>query len=104
MSAVKAEAFIQELIDNEDFQIETLTLIKNMIGTFDGLKGTMNEDDVITLALPAANQLGYECTNEELAQAYITVSKKMGKFKMLGFKTGLIKNAMKVNDSDQADI
>ena len=104
MSVTKAEEFVRELIDNQDFQIETLTIIKNMIGSFDNLMDTMDENDFLALALPAANQLGYECTSEELANAFVTVSKEAGEFKIIGFQKSLRNNVKKVNENSQADI
>ena len=98
MAITKAEEFITELINNSDFQVEVLEKIKETAGSLDALIGTKDEKVVMQYAVPAANQLGYECTGDELKVAFDTVSKKAGAFKMIGFATNMLSNAKKVNE------
>lgn len=98
MSAKNAEEFITKLINDSKFQVEALKVVKAAVGSLDSLLGTKDEKEILKAALPAANEMGYECTAEELRNAFDTVTKKAGPFKMIGFAASMMKNAKKVNE------
>ena len=97
MALDKAEAFIKKFVAEKAFQEQALKIVKKNGTDLEAMVGRKDPNEIMKAALPAAKELGYECSESELKTAFNNATKKMNPIQLLGLVGTLTETAKRVN-------